>query len=97
MALTNLQRFSHTQDADLRNRVAAEIAKAAQYVCAGGTGITNFQIHSRARGAAANPGSEVDQFMWVLAWNTEEPVASAITDASIAFIVNSNYAQIWGG
>lgn len=97
MALTNLQRYQLTQDADLRNRVAAEIAKQAQYVCAGGVGITNFQVHSRARVAAANPGSEVDQFMWALVFNTEEAVAAQITDAAIFAVVNSTYAAIWGG
>jgi len=102
MALNYLQRYTHTQDTDLRHRVSIHIAKSAQYVLAGGGPaggpplLSNFQIHSRARVAAANPAADLDQFMWLLAWNTEVPVSADITDAQIATVVDSNYAAIWG-
>lgn len=99
MALNHLQRYTHTQDQDLRHRVSIALVKSAQFVLAGGGSpplLTNFQIHSRARVAAANPGADLDQFMWLLAWNTERPVSSDITDAEISSVVDNNYAAIWG-
>jgi hypothetical protein len=96
MALTNQQRYQHTQDAELQNRMKAQIAKAAQFVLAGGAGITNFQIHTRARMAAASPEADLGRFMYVLAWNTEIAVSADITDPDIAFVVDSNYQAIWG-
>lgn len=99
MALEHLQRYQHTQDTDLRQRVSMAIVKSAQFVLAGGGSpplLTNYQIHSRARVAAANPGADLDQFMWLLAWNTERPVSADITDGEISAIVDANYAAIWG-
>lgn len=101
MPLTNAQKFTLTQDDGLRNRVSVQIAKAANYVLAGGGSpphILNFQIHTRARQAAANPGAEVDVFMFILAENTgDESNPANVTDSTIGSVVDANYAKIWAG
>lgn len=96
MPITFSQRTALINDTDLRDRVARAIAKTASYVNAGGTGISTLSVHRRAVIAEANPGSEVNVFLEILAQSTEETVAASITDAAVEYAVNANYQRVWG-
>ena len=89
--MTNLEIYGFTKNTDLRCRTTTAIAKTAQYVLASNlTG--NVRVH--AMNAARAPESYVEWFIWYVVLNATIQ-ADPTDDATIEYVVNLKYPEIW--
>jgi hypothetical protein len=101
MAMTDIQTYTLRYDQSLIQRVAVEIAKAAQFVIAGGPASPETPLYMNARRAMGNPVDETAKFMWFVVTdatvqaNGSDP--NATTDAQLAQIIATHYPVVWGG
>lgn len=100
MAMTDLQTSALRYSESLIARVAVEIARAAQYVLAGGgTPPPSDTMKDKARIAIADPVNETRNFMWYVVTdpqvqeNGSDP--NATTDAQLQTIVSLTYPKVW--
>ncbi|HEY6382038.1 MAG TPA: hypothetical protein VIY07_09565 [Pseudolabrys sp.] len=100
MAMTNVQTSQLRYDASLIQRTAVEIARAAQFVLAGGgSPPPGDAMKANAKRAIADPVNESNKFMWYVVTdpqtqsNGSDP--NATTDAQLQVIVSTTYPIVW--
>ena len=80
------------QSANIRDRVTAAVAKAAQDILAEDPGTENHAARlTWAKNALVNTASEAERFLWAVCGNaTIQAAGEAATDNDIQYVVNGN-------
>ena len=88
--MTDLEVFAFRYSQNLNQQATVEVAKMAAYVIAGGGDQTTLP---KAKQALQNPESAREAFIWYIA--LDPTVQGAPTDAHIATVVSTFYADLW--